>query len=167
MSKHYSLKQIIMFLLFGLAKVIGFFTVLQVVTALSGAPVIMVLVGVSMLPALNPYDVIILEPLGNEDVKIGDVVATKSNDPFISSNSIVHRVIKVWEKDDKSFVQTKGDNNKSPDHAMASEDIVGRMKYSVPLFGLLIGAPGNFIIMGSALFLAAYTKRRSSSKSHD
>ena len=167
MSKHYSLKQIIMFLLFGLAIVIGFFTVLQVVTALSGAPVIMVLIGVSMLPALNPFDVIILEPLGNEDVKVGDVVATKSNDPLITSNSIVHRVIKVWEKDDKSFVQTKGDNNKSPDHAMASQDIVGRMKYSVPLFGLLIGAPGNFIIMGSALFLAVYTKRKSSLKSTD
>ena len=166
MSKHYSLKQIILFLLFGLAIVVGFFTVLQVVTALSGAPVIMVLVGDSMLPALNPYDVVILEPLGDEDVKVGDVIATKSNDPLITSNSIVHRVIKVWEKDDKSFVQTKGDNNKSPDHAMASEDIVGRMKYSVPLFGLLIGAPGNFIIMGSALFLAAYTKR-SRSKSTD
>lgn len=153
-----------MFLLFGLAIAIGFFTVLQVVTALAGAPVIIILVGNSMLPTLNPYDIIILESLGNEDVKVGDVVAIKSNDPLITSNSIVHRVIKVWEKDDKTFVQTKGDNNKNPDHAIASQDIVGRMKYSVPLFGLLIGAPGNIIIMGSALFLAAYIKRKSRSK---
>ena len=75
----FQLKRYFVYALFVLAAVIAVFTVFQIVTAAMGHPVIMVVVGDSMLPALKPYDVVLIEPIDPEQVKVGEIVAIKQS----------------------------------------------------------------------------------------
>ena len=146
--------------LFGIAAIVAVLIIFQVITATMEQPRFMVVVGDSMLPALEPYEVVFLEPV--DDIEVGDIVALDYSyyTLFSSSGYFVHRVIKVWEKDGESFLQTKGDNNKLPENAMPAEKVVGRVTGSISYLGLLIGPPGNFVIIGVALLAALYAKRK-------
>lgn len=151
-----------MYSLFAVAGIIGVLTAFQILTAATGHPVIMVVVGDSMLPALKPYDAVYLEDVEKNSISVGDIVAIDYSNYilFESHNYFVHRVIKVWEADGKPFIQTKGDNNKIPEHAIAAEKVLGKVFTSVPYLGLVIGTPGNFMIIAGALLSAVYLRRK-------
>jgi len=117
-----------------------------------------------MLPTIQPYDVVFLEPISEQDIQVGDVIAVTPDDPFIRSEYIVHRVTLLWERDGSIFMQTQGDNEKRPEHAALAEMAKGKMIGTLPILGIIIGAPGNFVIIGSALFLAIYRRRSEEKK---
>lgn len=158
----FQLKRYFVYALFVLASVIAVLTVFQIITAVIGQPIIMVVVGDSMLPALKPYDVVSLENVEKNSISVGDIVAIDYSNYilFESHNYFVHRVIKVWESDGKPFIQTKGDNNKNPEHAIPAEKVLGKVSGSTSYLGLVIGTPGNFMIIGGALLSAVYLRRK-------
>lgn len=80
----------------------------------------------SMRPTISPSDVIIVKSDNNPNVN--DVITYMKDDDFIT-----HRVV---EKSSDNYI-TKGDANNTRDNAITSEDIVGKVVYVLPKFGVI------------------------------
>ena len=81
----------------------------------------------SMSDAINVLDLVVIK-LDNEDLKIGDVVTYKNGKDFIT-----HRINKI--NDEK--IITKGDANNDVDKPIIKEDIIGKVVFIVPSFGII------------------------------
>lgn len=107
----------------------------------SESPVVVVLSG-SMEPAFQRGDILFLN---NQDdpIRVGEVVVFKIKDREIP---IVHRVMKVHEKEDGRIdILTKGDNNKVDDRGLYApgqlwlerQDILGRAVGTLRYVGMV------------------------------
>lgn len=114
---------------------------LMVVTG-SESPIVVVLSG-SMEPAFHRGDLLLLTNYREEPVRVGEIVVFKVEGRDIP---IVHRVIKVHEKNNSTVkFLTKGDNNSVDDRGLyapgqmwlSKKDIVGRAKGFLPYVGMV------------------------------
>lgn len=87
----------------------------------------------SMEPNLNIGDVVIVEKLKDEELDVlkeGDILV------FDNGKVVVHRIVKIYEKDATYSYQTKGDNNDDIDGFIVYENqVIGKAKYRIPLIG--------------------------------
>lgn len=67
----------------------------------------MKIVGTSMLPALQPNDLIVIEKKEINELCVGDVIIFFSNQKYF----IIHRLIKKMKIGNEILLITKGDNN--------------------------------------------------------
>lgn len=113
---------------------------LMVVTS-SESPVVVVLSG-SMEPAFYRGDILFLH-MGYTPFRAGDIVVFKVEDREIP---IVHRIIKVHEKEDGQVdMLTKGDNNAVDDRGLYASSqswinkrhVIGRAKGYLPYIGMV------------------------------
>jgi len=114
---------------------------LMVVTG-SESPIVVVLSG-SMEPAFHRGDLLFLTNDNTKPIRVGEIVVFKIKDREIP---IVHRVIKVHEKED-GYVKflTKGDNNNVDDRGLYApgqlwlekKDVVGRANGFLPYIGIV------------------------------
>ncbi|KAL5284771.1 SEC11A family protein [Megaselia abdita] len=114
---------------------------LMVVTG-SESPIVVVLSG-SMEPAFHRGDLLFLTNFREEPVRVGEIVVFKVEGRDIP---IVHRVIKIHEKENGTVkFLTKGDNNSVDDRGLyapgqlwlTKKDIVGRAKGFLPFVGMI------------------------------
>ena len=110
----------------------------------------------SMIPALEIYDVIVVE--GNtpfDDIKKGDIIVFYSPKLYEQGNErvIVHRVSLEMGEDPK-IVRTKGDANPSSiagtDYPITEKEYLGKVEYVVPQVGYItqiLQPPINYIII--------------------
>ncbi|GAB6032008.1 Signal peptidase complex catalytic subunit S11A [Chamberlinius hualienensis] len=114
---------------------------LMVVTG-SESPIVVVLSG-SMEPAFHRGDLLFLTNRVEDPIRVGDIVVFKVEGRDIP---IVHRVLKLHEKEDGSVkFLTKGDNNSVDDRGLYAQgqlwlekkDVVGRAKGFVPYVGII------------------------------
>jgi len=110
----------------------------------------------SMIPALEIYDVIVVE--GNtpfDDVKKGDIIVFYSPKLYDQGKErvIVHRVSLEMGEDPK-IVRTKGDANPSSiagtDYPITEKEYLGKVEYVVPQVGYItqiLQPPINYIII--------------------
>lgn len=114
---------------------------LMVVTG-SESPIVVVLSG-SMEPAFHRGDLLFLTNHREDPIRVGDIVVFKVEGRDIP---IVHRVLKLHEKQDGSVkILTKGDNNSVDDRGLYApgqlwlekKDIVGRARGFVPYVGIV------------------------------
>lgn len=114
---------------------------LMVVTG-SESPIVVVLSG-SMEPAFHRGDLLFLTNIPEEPVRVGEIVVFKVEGRDIP---IVHRVIKLHEKEDGTVkFLTKGDNNSVDDRGLyapgqlwlTKKDIVGRARGFLPYVGMI------------------------------
>lgn len=114
---------------------------LMVVTG-SESPIVVVLSG-SMEPAFHRGDLLFLTNYREEPIRVGEIVVFKVEGRDIP---IVHRVLKVHEKEDGSVkFLTKGDNNSVDDRGLYApgqlwldkKDVVGRARGFVPYVGIV------------------------------
>lgn len=114
---------------------------LMVVTG-SESPIVVVLSG-SMEPAFHRGDLLLLTNYREEPVRVGEIVVFKVEGRDIP---IVHRVIKLHEKDNSTVkFLTKGDNNSVDDRGLyapgqmwlTKKDIVGRARGFLPYVGMV------------------------------
>ncbi|XP_071548611.1 signal peptidase complex catalytic subunit SEC11A isoform X2 [Panulirus ornatus] len=112
---------------------------LMVVTG-SESPIVVVLSG-SMEPAFQRGDLLFLTNYDHEPIRAGEIVVFKVEGRDIP---IVHRVMKVHEKEDGTVkFLTKGDNNSVDDRGLYAngqawlnrKDVVGRARGYVPFIG--------------------------------
>merc|ERR1712062_956429 len=90
---------------------------LMVVTG-SESPIVVVLSG-SMEPAFQRGDLLFLTNYEEEDIRVGEIVVFKIDGRDIP---IVHRVLKLHEKEDGSIkFLTKGDNNSVDDRGLCAQ----------------------------------------------
>jgi len=81
----------------------------------SESPIVVVLSG-SMEPAFHRGDLLFLTNYREDPVRVGDIVVFKVEGRDIP---IVHRVLKLHEKEDESIkILTKGDNNSVDDRGL-------------------------------------------------
>ena len=117
----------------------GLLGVLMVFTALSftGAMKSRVVLTGSMVPAINPGDIVITVPLKNHVPVVGDVVtyeAKRFNGEGVGV--FTHRII---DGDITNGFIVKGDHNPSPDiQRPKAEDILGTVVFRIPFLGHLI-----------------------------
>ncbi len=93
----------------------------------------------SMEPVLSPGDLVVTQPVDANEIAIGDVVTFQpvSDDPTL----VTHRIVSVQHGSDGTtgFI-TRGDANGTDDDPIVTDQVVGRVIYSVPLVGHLTGA---------------------------
>ena len=115
----------------------------------------------SMYPTLVAGDVIVVEGVGQDDVRVGDVIIFER---AYSPVPVIHRVIQILEipGGGKSF-RTKGDYNPIPDTTLVSpQELLGRWTgVKVQLVGLPIifamDPLGRIIIIAIIAGLSAYS----------
>ena len=110
----------------------------------------------SMIPALEIYDVIVVE--GNtpfEDIEKGDIIVFYSPKLYEQGKErvIVHRV-SLLMGDDPKIVRTRGDANPSSiagtDYPITEKEYLGKVEYVVPQVGYItqiLQPPINYIII--------------------
>ena len=110
----------------------------------------------SMVPALEIYDVIVVE--GNtpfDDVKKGDIIVFYSPKLYEQGKErvIVHRVTLIMD-DDPKIVRTKGDSNPGSiagtDYPITEKEYLGKVEYVIPQVGYItqiLQPPINYIII--------------------
>jgi len=117
----------------------------------SESPVVVVLSG-SMEPAFQRGDILFLDNSA-EHVGIGDVVVFKIRDRDIP---IVHRILKVHQKDDGAVeLLTKGDNNRVDDRGLYApgqmwlerEDVLGKATGTLRYVGMVTIALNDYPVL--------------------
>lgn len=104
----------------------------------------------SMSPTLNRGDVVFVKQTSFEDLNEGDIVTVKFPD---DSGFFTHKIVSIDYF--AGAIRTKGDANQSEDpQASMSEQIMGRMWYSVPYLGYLSIAVNEMNIIKLSVGLA-------------
>ncbi|WP_297589968.1 signal peptidase I [uncultured Mobiluncus sp.] len=106
----------------------------------------------SMEPLLHPGDVVVVEPVSGKDVAVGDVVTYRASDASL----ITHRVVEVRRstyagREDTVIVQ--GDANNVPDDPLVASQVVGRMLYRMPGYGVFMSLPVKIGLLGVVTLL--------------
>lgn len=106
----------------------------------------------SMEPLLHPGDVVVVEPVSGKDVAVGDVVTYRASDASL----ITHRVVEVRRstyagREDTIIVQ--GDANNVPDDPLVASQVVGRMLYRMPGYGVFMSMPVKIGLLGVVTLL--------------
>lgn len=88
----------------------------------------------SMWPALHTGDLVFVQGVAKEDLKVGDVIVFKNAETGVFT---IHRIFSMGEK----TLTTKGDANFDPDKPTPYENVVGRQlilwgkKVHIPMLG--------------------------------
>ena len=122
----------------------------------------MVTMGESMIPVLEPNYLIIMSPVHASEVEVGMIVAVdhRGEHLFPFGSYIVHRVESIKEKDGELFVRTKGDNNKLRDERVPISDVKTKLIYAIPFVGLILTPPVSVMIILGFLYMAFRSYRK-------
>lgn len=111
------------------------------VPAIVGADASYVVRSDSMSPAIGAGSVVFVDDVPAESVDVGDVVTFET----ASGMRVTHRVVEVSEGERRQF-RTKGDANEEADaEPVGSDQLVGRVSFSLPLVGYVINLAGSRI----------------------
>ena len=104
----------------------------------------------SMAPTLNRGDVVFVKQTEFESLNEGDIVTVRFAD---GSGFFTHKIVSIDYF--AGAIRTKGDANQSEDpQASMSEQIMGRMWYSVPYLGYLSIAVNEMDVITISVVLA-------------
>ena len=79
--------------------------------------------GVSMKPLVRDGDMLFVEPLCQEPIRLGEVVLCRTN----NNRVIVHRVVQRHGRKDKKTYLVQGDQVRQPDGWLEKGQILGRL----------------------------------------
>jgi len=107
---------------------------------------ILVVTSTSMLPALKPNDLIVVEPATIDQIKVGDIITFDSH--MEDWGIIAHRTVEVTEKNGELAIRTKGDNVERQDFwYITGADLTGRVIEVIPALGILLVGPIRFTLV--------------------
>ncbi len=93
--------------------------------------------GGSMEPTVSLGSAVIVEPVPDSSLAVGDVVSLRTGPAL--DRIFTHRITRVVTQADGVWVETKGDANASPDASLTpASQIIGRAAYAVPWAGFLL-----------------------------
>ena len=133
---------------------------------------IMVIKSDSMVPALMPHDLIIVQSTDIDDIKEGDIIAFDSHMQGIGI--IAHRALEVNEIEDEILITTKGDNIETADPwSVYDEDLIGKVTEIIPTMGIFFVDPVRYSLAGviiitsvSLLWEAMSESKKTQKKNH-
>ena len=107
---------------------------------------IMIVTSTSMLPVLQPNDLIVVEPTTIDQIKVGDIITFDSHLEFWGI--IAHRAIEISELDGEIAISTKGDNVEREDGwHVRDADLKGKVIEVIPGFGIFLIGPVRFSLV--------------------
>ena len=107
----------------------------------------------SMLPEIDPKDVVVTKKVDGKDLKVGDIITFIPSDSRISNIIVTHRILNKYydATTNKYTYQTKGDANNTPDFTLAEDqNIIGKVIFKIPKVGYvqdLLATRGGLIII--------------------
>jgi signal peptidase len=137
------------------------FTVAAALLLARGAPLAgrttFVVSGPSMEPAIHQGSAIVVEPVDPDQLRVGDVVSMRVGP---AQAIFTHRIVRLAERGDGLWLETKGDANANPDPVLVpASAVIGRVSLTIPGIGYVIAAlstsSGLALVGGSAGVLLA------------
>ena len=95
----------------------------------------------SMVPVINPGDIVLTTAVNTESIKLGDIIEYKNSKENIN---IVHRVIEIGGDANTRYFITKGDANNAPDaDPVFPQAVLGKEIFIIPKVGWVSVAVKN------------------------
>ncbi|MFB6108866.1 MAG: signal peptidase I [Haloplanus sp.] len=117
--------------------------VVYAVPGVVGAEGSYVVLTASMTPDIAPGDVVVVDDVDPQTVRVGDVIVfeKRAGDRI----PVTHRVVAIdTDADGQRVFQTKGDANEDPDAApVPAARVVGRVRFVIPVIGHVIQFVGT------------------------
>ena len=110
--------------------------------------------GGSMEPAIEVGSLIVVKPVEPQAIEVNDVITYRAS----TESGIVttHRVIGVMNNYGSPTFRTKGDANEDPDvNAVPAQNVVGRVRFSVPYVGYVMNSIRNPLAMSLLIGIPA------------
>jgi len=107
----------------------------------------------SMVPEIDPKDVVVTKKIEGENLKVGDIITFIPSDSRISNIIVTHRILNKYydAASGKYTYQTKGDANNTPDFTLAEDsNVIGKVIFKIPKVGCiqdLLATRGGLIIV--------------------
>jgi len=121
---------------------------------------IMTVTSDSMFPTLKPNDIIIVEPVGIDEINKGDIIAFDSHTEGIGI--IAHRAIEIFEQGGEIGIDTKGDHLDEPDlWTVHDDDLVGIVSEINPDTAILLAEPVRYFLVAVILVTGVLLARES------
>lgn len=103
----------------------------------------------SMKPEFQAGDIIISKKVDVNTLEVGDIITYYSNDP--SQTVVTHKIVRFEEKNNKTYIVTKGINSQNEDSYLVNPaNVLGLYKFSLPKAGFVfqfIRKPLGFILV--------------------
>ena len=107
---------------------------------------VMVVTSDSMIPTLNPNDLLIVQRIGIDKITVGDIIVFNSHIEEIGI--VAHRAVEKFDDDGKIAMSTKGDNVDEADAWMVhDEDLIGKVVGNVAFIGILLIEPVRYSLV--------------------
>lgn len=141
-----------------LVLIVAFAMVLARGAGLTGRTALIVS-GPSMEPAVSRGSAIIVEPVPEDSLDVGDVVSIRVGP---GQAVFTHRIVRIVDRPDGRWIETKGDANAAPDPSFVPvAAVLGRVVIAVPGLGYVLIAlsspAGVGLVVGLAGILLALT----------
>jgi signal peptidase len=119
--------------------------------ALTGRTVLIVS-GPSMEPTIGRGTAIIIEPVPVDLLEVGDVVSIRVGP---QQAVFTHRIVRLADRPDGLWIETRGDANDAPDPSIVpASAVMGRVVVAVPSLGYLLTALSSSAGLGLVAGLA-------------
>ncbi len=120
--------------------------------SIGGYEVLRVITG-SMEPELEENSIIIIKNTDVSQLKKGDIITFKSEDPQVKGLYVTHRIYDIQESQNGIYFVTKGDANETEDmYVVHEKNIAGKYVKKLPM-GLALGKFINRILTSRMYFL--------------
>lgn len=97
-----------------------------------------VIISESMIPNINVYDAVVTVRVGEDTIKMNDIITFISKEIETAGTPITHRVIGIVETESGIKYRTKGDHNNTADFALiAPNEVIGKVYLKIPMIGYL------------------------------
>ena len=114
----------------------------------------------SMVPTLKPNDIIIVEPVGIDTIKVGDIIAFDSHTEGVGI--IAHRAVEIFEEGGKIGIDTIGDHLDEPDlWTVHDEDLIGMVSEVNPDTAILFAEPVRYFLVAIIVVTGVLLARES------
>ena len=100
----------------------------------------------SMVPILNPNDLLIVQRTGIDKIIVGDIIVFDSHVEGIGI--VAHRAIEKFDENGRIAINTQGDNVDEADTwVVHDEDLIGKVVGHISFIGILLIEPVRYTLV--------------------
>ena len=119
---------------------------------------LMIVTSDSMVPNLNPNDLLIVKKTDIDKITVGDIIVFNTHIEDIGI--VAHRAIEKFNDNGKITIKTKGDNvNEADAWVVHDEDLIGKSIENISYIGILLVEPVRYTLV-IIIIIAAITLLR-------
>ena len=118
----------------------------------------------SMVPALKPHDLIIVQRISIDEIEVGDIAVFDSHLEHIGI--IAHRAVEKFDDHGEIAIDTKGDHVDDRDPWMVhDEDLIGKVIDIIPIMGIFLIEPIRYTLVAVIIITSISLIKEISSES--